>query len=369
MKTIDLFSGGGGFSLGAHRAGLETAIAVDVDPNLSSSYLKNFPRANHMIGDLSSLDLTHSIRNLLGTEPVSCVIGGPPCQGFSLIGKRDNSDPRNDLLGAFFRHVTAIQPHFFVMENVPGLLISKDRSPLQKAMSLLEGNYRVLPPMVLNAADFGAATSRQRVVVIGYNPNYLDEVLPEHFLATTKATTVLDAIGDLPSPRMGNQDDDRKLGPNRPVSAYVKKLNRLDSTALASEKSRHRFSNGIVSGFLSTRHSVAVQSRFAKTKQGHVEPISRYTRLSWNSPAPVLRAGTGSDRGSFQAARPIHPKYNRVITVREAARIQGFPDWYDFHPTKWHSHRMIGNSVSPIFAEAILSALVARYTVLHRKAA
>src|SRR3546814_16995927 len=88
--------------------------------------------------------------------------------------------------------------------------------------------------------------------------------------------------------------------------------------------------------------------RFIETAQGKVEPVSHYPKLAWSGQCPTLRAGTGAEKGSFQAMRPIHPTQPRVITVREGARLQGFPDWFMFHPTKWHSFRMIGNSVSPI---------------------
>lgn len=108
---------------------------------------------------------------------------------------------------------------------------------------------------------------------------------------------------------------------------------------------------------MATKHSDAVTQRFADTAQGKTEKTSRFFRLHPEQPARTLRAGTGSDRGSFQSARPIHHISPRVISVREAARIQGFPDWFDFHPTKWHAHRMIGNSVSPLFAEAVLKSV------------
>jgi DNA (cytosine-5)-methyltransferase 1 len=115
-----------------------------------------------------------------------------------------------------------------------------------------------------------------------------------------------------------------------------------------------------VSGLFETLHSIAVQDRFIETSQGKVEPISRYPKLAWTGQCPTLRAGTGADKGSFQAMRPIHPSQPRVITVREAGRLQGFPDWFVFHPTKWHSFRMIGNSVSPVVSETLLKLLSAK---------
>ena len=111
------------------------------------------------------------------------------------------------------------------------------------------------------------------------------------------------------------------------------------------------------SGFLGTVHSTMVAERYAVTECGKYDKISRSYRLHPNGFCPTLRAGTGPDHGSFQAVRPLHPTEARVITPREAARLQGFPDWFQFSPTKWHSFRQIGSSVSPILAERVLSVI------------
>lgn len=108
---------------------------------------------------------------------------------------------------------------------------------------------------------------------------------------------------------------------------------------------------------MGTIHTDEVINRYKKLSFGETDKISRSQRLNPNGFCPTLRAGTGSDKGSYQAVRPIHPTQARVITPREAARLQGFPDWFRFHPTKWHSFRQIGNSVSPLVAEAMLLPL------------
>src|SRR5690606_13015912 len=106
----------------------------------------------------------------------------------------------------------------------------------------------------------------------------------------------------------------------------------------------------LVSGFLGTKHTDEVRERFRRLGPGETDSVSRCVRLNPDGLCPTLRAGTGPDRGSYQALRPVHPYSPRVITPREAARLQGFPDWFLFHPTKWHSFRQIGNSVSPLLA-------------------
>ena len=131
----------------------------------------------------------------------------------------------------------------------------------------------------------------------------------------------------------------------------------VPTAGLGSSEAILQLEAGKVSGCWATRHTDAVVARFEETEPGCLEPISRYPRLSLDGLCPTLRAGTGKDRGSYQAMRPIHPVDPRVITVREAARLQGFPDWFVFHPTKWHSFRMIGNSVPPPVAKGIMSVV------------
>ncbi len=271
------------------------------------------------------------------------------------MGKSDVNDPRNMLLARFFEYVAYFEPKFFMMENVPGLGAAANLKVLKKAMEVLPDHYVVLPPLLLDAADFGAATSRPRLIVIGYDPEHCDSISAAEISAPSvkSRATVRDAISDLPNPP--DQGDWLKV--NRKPNTYATSLMSWDNYEV-STFGQERLGQGLISGFQKTRHTATVVERFSKLQQGERDPISKYQRLSWDRPSHVLRAGTGSDRGSFQAARPVHPAEPRVISVREAARIQGFPDWFQFHETKWHSHRMIGNSVSPPFAKAILSRLV-----------
>ena len=340
---VDLFCGCGGLSLGASAAGFEPRVAVDVDPVLASSYHINHRRGEAMVADLFNLEPS-SVLDTLEGAPVG-VFGGPPCQGFSFIGRQRPDDPRNELIGRFFHFIASLRPAFFVMENVPGLLSARNRSQLDEALTLLPKCYTTLPPQIVEASEFGAATVRRRVFVVGADTSQIDQ-FPATLLDPPEAlpNTVEDAIADLPEPGAA---DRREFVTGK----YGEWLDRLFPPA-----DPHYRAEG-VSGFLSTAHTLATTERFSKVAQGSKDSKSRYPRLDWKKAAPTLRAGTGSDRGSFQAARPIHPVSPRVITVREAARIQGFPDWFEFHSTKWHSHRMIGNSVSPIVSREIFSRI------------
>lgn len=326
------------------------SLAVEIDDHAASSHSKNFPRCHTAKTDLSVVDAT-AIRAFLPTRP-DLVIGGPPCQGFSYIGKRNQSDPRNDLLDNFFQLIAALRPRAFMMENVPGLLDSSNAHILDRALNRVASNFTVLTPTVLDASDFGAATRRRRVVVIGYDSTSVDEIsLKDVASYHARSVTVQEALLGLPEP--GAHD---VATIQRCTSDYLNLINRRIKDIGNKERLRG-FENCEVSGFMSTKHSASVTDRFANTAQGETEKTSRFFRLHPQQPARTLRAGTGSDRGSFQSARPIHHISPRVISVREAARIQGFPDWFDFHTTKWQSHRMIGNSVNPLFAEAILKTV------------
>ena len=344
LKIADLFAGCGGFSLGAEQAGHNVVVAVDNDRVLTSSYPYNFPKARVLSEDVCNLD-GETIRTAAGGR-VDGVVGGPPCQGFSDIGRRDPRDPRRSLVREFFRLVAEMEPPFFVMENVRGLGRAGARSLLDGALELVDDRYSVLGPTVWNAADFGAATDRCRLFVIGIHRDCGDPMTEDDVGALRRsAATVREAISDLAGAvAIGEEegfDTWRIAKAGRPYG-YARAL---------------RSADGHFTGHRKTKHSESVRARFLSVPEGGVDAVGRHPRLAWDSQCPVLRAGTGADRGSHQALRPIHPERPRVITIREAARLQGFPDAHRFHSTTWHSFRMIGNSVSPIIARAILTVL------------
>ncbi|MGB3550777.1 MAG: DNA cytosine methyltransferase [Candidatus Binatus sp.] len=363
-KVIDLFAGVGGFTLGAYEAGFSTALAVDNDRDLSHSFPINFPCAKFFSADISQTSPESLLAEAeIGRYDTFGIVGGPPCQGFSSIGKRSLEDTRNLLVRDFFRFVSALNPAFFVMENVLGILAEPFANILDDALDSVSPNYDLVGPLKLNAADFGAATSRVRAIVIGYRPDYVDAISESDIerRKTKLLRSVFEAIHDLPSPTRGHEDSHgvfwskyKRLPIAGDQGEYARRARLAPPRGLSSSWIREASQKGLVSCLRPTVHAEAVIHRFANTPQGRREAISRCPRLAWNKLAPTLRAGTGKDHGSHQAIRPIHPAEARVITVREAARIQGFPDWFQFHPTKWHSFRMIGNSVSPILAATIL---------------
>ncbi len=366
-KIIDLFCGAGGFTLGSHFAGFDTVLAIDIDKDITASFNNNFAKTSLLLEDVSRLSPAY-IRDKANskTDRIAGIIGGPPCQGFSHIGKRNKNDERNTLVNHFFRIVSKIKPTFFVMENVPGIMHGFGRRILTSGIDLVHRRYEILGPLTLNAVDFGAATIRRRVFVIGYLPEYMER-LTEVDINTLKIMTpasTADAINDLPKLCKGYKNDNDEYLAFYPkdidedlISAYARRARKAPPKRSVSKIISDAHANGIVSGYQPTTHTQDVFKRFSKILPGQTDNISRCQRLSWNMPCNTLRAGTGKDKGGYQSIRPIHPEEDRVISVREAARIQGFPDWFQFHPTIWHSFRMIGNSVSPYIAKAILSQI------------
>jgi DNA (cytosine-5)-methyltransferase 1 len=331
VKVVDLFSGVGGFSLGFQQAGFEIAAAIEINLIHAQTHHQNFPNCqtiNKSVTNVTGEEITKSEVRSQKSE-VDVVIGGAPCQGFSSIGKQDLADPRNLLPWEFLRLVNELQPRYFVFENVRGLTSPKFQPVLNKLIEDFEViGYQIRKPyLVLNAADYGVPQNRHRLFLLGARQG---DRLPNYPLPTGKVT-VRTAIADLPDPEQ-----------------YLDFL----------EGDKLTLSNRILTGCSLTNHAPEIRERFQKAPQGKIEPISRFFKLHPDGVSNTLRAGTDSKRGSFTAPRPIHYEYPRCVTVRELARLQGFPDDFQFHPTIWYGAMQIGNSVPPPLAKAIASCLV-----------
>lgn len=359
---IDLFCGGGGMSLGFERAGFEVVAAFDSDRRHVEAYARNFPETKVFVVDLAKTPGS-KLRNLAGLngKRIDVLFGGPPCQGFSLIGKRRPRDPRNLLLYEFARLIRQLRPRFFVVENVPGLISGKAQAYLKSFLRRTKrAGYVVIEPVAtLNASDFGVPQRRKRIFIIGANKGEVLPSYPEVNSEPDLRPTVWDAIGDLPCvdkfPHLLRNDVVRsRLG--KP-SHYAAVLRGEAPDPHDKSKKRNAYHDGLT-GCARSRHSPVTVARFAATQPGKPEPISRFQRLAKDGIAPALRAGTGPDRGSFMAPRPIHPVYPRCITVREAARLHSFPDAFLFDSTRWHAFRQIGSSVPPFLARAVATAIL-----------
>jgi DNA (cytosine-5)-methyltransferase 1 len=362
-------------SLGFEQAGFDVVAAVEYDPVHAATHAFNFPQSEVLCRDaskLSSVDILRAAErgfkrlhpDLAWSGRLDALIGGPPCQGFSSGGKREQDDERNDLLLHFVRLVEELKPRTFCLENVAGLLEEKFRGIRENAFDRLkDAGYAISgTEKPVNSLNFAVPQSRRRMIALGV----LGDNAPARPLVVEGEISVKEALDGLPSPSayaqllesdevgLSAEDIERRACTQ---STYARRLAGIE--AIPGDKSRPRlWEPSQLTGFRRTTHTEETVKRFAATALGAVEPKSRLYRLPLDGPSRTLRAGTGSERGSHTSPRPIHPIENRVVTVREAARLHGYPDWFRFHTTNWHGHRQVGNSVPPPLARAAALALL-----------
>jgi DNA (cytosine-5)-methyltransferase 1 len=370
---IDLFAGAGGMSLGFEQAGFDVVAAVEIDPIHCAIHKFNFP--NCAVLPRSVVGLTgDEIRRTagIGNRTIDCVFGGPPCQGFSMIGHRSLEDPRNNLVLEFVRIVGELKPHTFVFENVKGLTVGKHRRFLEELIALFDKiGYSIrLPWKVLDAANYGVPQHRQRLILFGAKKG---RRMPEYPLPSTNAPdqrnpflglptgpTCRDALGDLPDAdkfaSLLDSDAVQTHSFGKP-STFAAEMRGLSNDTWHYGYARN-WNPAMLTSSARTTHTEISKLRFGETLPGTVEPISRFYRLSSDGLSNTLRAGTDGARGAFTSPRPIHYEYPRCVTVREMARLHGFPDWFRLHATKWHGARQIGNAVPPPLARAIAASVV-----------
>ena len=358
--AIDLFSGAGGMSLGLEQAGFDVVAAVEYDPVHAATHEFNFPKCEAICGSVADVDgATIRARADIGRRRVDLVAGGPPCQGFSMIGKRNVADDRNNLVMEFQRLVVELDARVFIMENVPGMAVGAQGGVLDELVRRFKRDgYNCLPHTLLTATSFGVPQKRRRLFLVGAKDG---ETLPRLPVGTFEACpTVWDAIGDLPDIENYDQllDRDWVKAKFYEPSPYAAAL-RGDTRDIADYSYKRAWDPTILTSSMRTVHTAKSISRFAKTEPGRVEPTSRFLRLDPFGYCNTLRAGTDSKRGGYTSPRPIHPTEPRVITVREGARLHSFPDWFRFHETKWHGFRQVGNAVAPLVGRAVGASIMA----------
>jgi len=308
LTMLSLFTGAGGLDIGFERVGVRVVACVDNDPEACKTLRYNRPDWPVFETDIRNYWPT-------GIDNVDIVAGGPPCQGFSSAGKGNPDDPRNFLWKEYFRIVEAVRPRAIVLENVSGLKHRRNGDHLSGIMHALESQGYRFALGILNAADYGVPQTRRRLFVIGLRDG--TPTLPPPSAA--EWATVRDAIADL--------------------------------EGLVKPELNHVPNN----------HAPHVVERWSKLKPGEVDPNYRRARLNYDQPSHTIRAGGGyGPRGDHLAGfhPPIHPALPRQLTVREAARIQTFPDDWIFQGSKTAQGRQVGNAVPVLLAEAVAKHVV-----------
>lgn len=306
ITFVDLFSGAGGISCGLRQAGFQPRVSVEMVPIASATHQRNFPNSKHFCGDINEFAPREwmSVDELNSTQ---LVVGGPPCQGFSVAGKRDPNDPRNKLFREFIRVVSEVRPWYVVMENVPGILTMQKGAVRQAITEAFhEAGYSTVSIAVLEAAAYGVPQIRARAIFVA-NRFGLPNPFPTPLLSPEQYRPIESAIGDLPA--------------DRPLPEI-----------------NHEW----------TRHSKEFMERISRVPPGgslYPSFFDAFKRQYSGLPSMTIKENHGGTH--------IHPTLNRCISAREMARLQSFPDNFLFEGSMKKAMWQIGNAVPPRLAEVI----------------
>ncbi len=342
---IDLFAGVGGLSLGFEQAGFETVIANEYDVSIAEAYIKNRSNANMVVDDITKLRIPDTFGKY--KNKVTLVVGGPPCQGYSQKGQRKTiNDPRNFLFKYFVEVVKEVEPQYFVMENVPNLLTAEKGFFKQELEKLFTDLGYTINAQVLCAADYGVPQNRHRAFIIGKHGTSKVEMPKKK----DKRTTIWDAISDLAYLESGQGTE---------ISEYLTQPE-SDYQKLMREGSKQVFNHR------ATNHSkIALERLKLIPPKGGKEflPPEHLTKSIYSGTWERMDADDISVTITTRFDTPssgkfTHPYLNRAITVREAARIQSFPDSFHFYGTKTSQMKQVGNAVPPMLAKAVADAII-----------
>lgn len=344
-KVIDLFSGVGGLSLGFENCGFDVVLANEFDQSIASAYKFNHKNVKMIVEDITCLNLEETFGSYRGL--VDVIIGGPPCQGFSQKGKRRTiNDKRNYLFQYYFKVVSLVKPKYFVMENVPTILSAERGYFRQEIEELFNSIGYKLEMGVLNASDFGVPQNRRRAIIIGKLGGKAP-LLPK---SKNIRVTIWEAISDLAFLNSGEgyEKQEYRIAPQ---SEYQRKL---------------RNGCSVLYNHIATKHSELALKRLSMIPQNagrEVLPKNQLTKSIYSGTWTRMKKDDISVTITTRFDTPssgkfTHPFLNRAITVREAARIQSFPDSFIFIGTKGSQMKQVGNAVPPIFAKAIADVIM-----------
>lgn len=369
MGVIDLFAGCGGLSTGFEMAGFDIPLAIEKDEWAAETYRKNHPNTRVITEDITKID---NLDDLLGENDiyVEGIIGGPPCQGFSLSGNRDRKDPRNSLFMEFVRFVRHYNPNFFVMENVTGILSMQTKDGrLVKDVILEEfhdAGYNV-ETFVLNAAEFGVPQSRIRVFFIGLRDDIeydFEKIQPKGFLFGENQVKIEEAIMDLPQirAREGDEIQDYTCEPQNEYQRWVRNGSEHVYNHIAMKHTKRLIERFDQIGFGQSVADVAEEHQ--QRQRGNADKVSGKV-YSQNNMRPYPDKPSPTIPASFQS-NFVHPYINRNYTAREGARLQSFPDTYIFYGKRttmsWEKnlsqYQQIGNAVPPLLAKGIADTII-----------
>lgn len=351
FKMLDLFCGAGGFSYGMHKnSSFTTVVALDFDERAAETFKKNMPQTEVIVGDITDTAVKEKVISLSQKYGVNMIIGGPPCQGYSMKGKKLGlKDPRNFLFREYLNVVRQLKPEIFVIENVKGLLLASNGWFKDEILKSIEELGYTVKYGVLNAADFGVPQARERAVFICTKGKAIDLPKP----TVRRYTTVRDAIEDLSYLNSGEGAFEADYS-TEAVSDY-QILMRTGSKKLYN----HKASNHKQVAIDKLKLIPPEQGKEALPSELHGNQKFKTTwgRLKWDDVSPTI--DTRFDASSNGTNN--HPYLHRAITPREAARIQSFDDKFIFYGSKVYVRKQIGNAVPPLMAKAIADKIADDY--------
>lgn len=345
IKVIDLFCGCGGLSEGFSLAGYDIVGGIDFNDAAIKTFNKNFKKAKGICCDLSTMDEERIFAEFSNIRDIDVIIGGPPCQGFSSANryKTEGEDPRNKLFFEFVKFVDIAQPKVVLIENVRGIITSNNGFAKDRIYEIFESRGYTVNHRILNAADYGIPQSRQRnfFVMIKGGKKFDFDALKK----VDHAVTVEDAIGELYDYESNNTNEAFKLGmkPNTEYRKYLRSKDNIVSNhevRYPSDKVQHRISFVPQGG---NWRNVPEELWPTNRKNRH---SSAYKRLDVSQPSCTI--DTGNNHSNY-----FHPLYNRIPTVREAARLQSFPDDFVFVGNRSEQYRQVGNAVPPLLSKIL----------------
>lgn len=337
LKVVDVFAGAGGLSLGFEMSGFQTVAAFDNWSDALITLKRNNPLCETFLVDMASKeDVEEALESLHG---IDVVVGGPPCQGFSIAGKRNPDDPRNRLYQGFVQTISILKPKAFVMENVPTIASPTNSELFAEILKDFRDLGYQLSYGVLLASDYGVPQNRKRMFVVGMNSGKGPFIFPEK--QGVKVTTK-DAISDLPEDSV----EDGIVNTAPALSDY-QRLMRRDSNRIWNHQVTHHSAQTV--RIISQVPDGGNYKDLPPDLQNIRNVNIAWTRFSSISPSHTIDTG---HRHHF------HFEFNRVPTVRESARLQSFPDSFIFSGSKTSQYRQVGNAVPPLLARAIATALL-----------
>jgi DNA (cytosine-5)-methyltransferase 1 len=343
MIAVDLFCGAGGLGLGLEQAGFTIAMANEMEKDFADTHDRNFPSCRAINKPIQDVNFRAEAASI--GSPVDLVAGGPPCQGFSTVGKKNAADPRNSLFVQFLRAVEELEPKFVLFENVAGFKRLYEGKMYEKTVEGLSALGFESTSSVLNAKDFGTPQSRERTIILAWRKGErpLSMPAPTHGTSERPCMTLVEAISDLPPLKPGEERSDYLCGPQNEYQRLM------------------RASGGPLTEHKCAKYGAKMQQVISHVRRGgsimdvpeELRPKgyfkNTYARLLPDTPCTTITRNFGTPSSS----RCIHPHQNRALSTREGARIQGFPDHYQFVGGKGSKNLQIGNAVPPALAFAL----------------